>query len=40
MPFHAVSFCFWIQVVEPAFIISYDVEQEVIITHGSLSKQL
>jgi len=30
MPFYALSFCFRVKIMEPVFITSHDVEQEVI----------
>jgi hypothetical protein len=31
MQFHALSFHFWVEIVEPSFIISHDVEQELLL---------
>jgi hypothetical protein len=40
VPFHALLFRFWIEMVEPASITSHDIEQEVIILGSMLSAQL
>jgi len=40
MPFHVLSFHFWVQMVEPTLIISYNIEEEVIALGSMLSKQL
>jgi hypothetical protein len=39
-PFHALLFCFWPKMVEPAFITSHDVEQDVIILSNMSLKKL
>jgi hypothetical protein len=40
MPLHALSFRFWVEMMEPAFVTNHEVEQEVIALGIMSSKEL